>query len=136
MCYVHFPKELLPVNKSSVTQGELEVDGLMRLALRYMKSINVNFLNQVLYFSIKQMPNFPHEAGWTAFQNKEIFKMLKVPVNEPAISWLVDRYTNHSANKAVNNIKLTNYISSYHPWNPQILCHIHRVSSIIPIEPN
>ena len=30
--------------------------------------LSIDFLNQVRYFLIKQLPNCPHEAGWTPFQ--------------------------------------------------------------------
>ena len=40
----------------------------MCFALRYLKTNNVDFLNQTRYFSIHQLPNCPHEAGWTPFQ--------------------------------------------------------------------
>ena len=34
-----------------------------------VKSINVDFLNQIRYFLIKYLSNYLHEAGWTPFKN-------------------------------------------------------------------
>ena len=44
-----------------------------------MKSVNIVFLNQTRYFSFKQLPNCPHEAGWTPFQRQSTFIIVEVP---------------------------------------------------------
>ena len=41
------PKEAISVNKTSATYTQ------MGLALRSLKSINADFINQILYFSVK-----------------------------------------------------------------------------------
>ena len=45
-----------------------QYDAIMWLALRSVKSNNAHFLNHIRYFSIKYLPNFPHETRWTPFQ--------------------------------------------------------------------
>ena len=66
---------LLKENLSlSVSAGLMQLtdswqhDWVMQLAGCSVKSNNVDFLNQICYFSIKQLPNFPHKAEWIPFQ--------------------------------------------------------------------
>ena len=58
--------------------GKWQYDGIIWLALRSVKSNNVEFLNQIRYSSIKQLSNCPYEAGWTSFQNWPTFKIMEV----------------------------------------------------------
>ena len=44
-----------------------QYEGIMWLVLRSDKSNNVDFHNQIRYFTIKLLPNCPHEAGYTPF---------------------------------------------------------------------
>ena len=47
--------------------------GIMWLSLRSVKSININFLNQIHHLSMKLLPSCPHEAGWIPFQTWSTF---------------------------------------------------------------
>ena len=50
----------------------------MGLALRFIKSIDGNYLNRIRYYSIKDLPNRPHEA-----------QIVEMPGIESTTSWLV-----------------------------------------------
>ena len=58
------PKGTIPVNQSSATDWQMSVrqNNVFSITL---KPNNVDFLNPINYFSIKQLPNFPHTAGIT-----------------------------------------------------------------------
>ena len=43
----------IPANQTSASTGSQQYDGIMGLALCSLKSITVDFLNQIRYFSIK-----------------------------------------------------------------------------------
>ena len=68
----------------------------MWLTFRYAKSISVDYLNQIHYFSIKLLPHCPHLPGWTSFQAQYTFKIEEGPGIEPATScqtrWPMMRY--------------------------------------------
>ena len=63
------------------------------LALRSIKSIVLDFLNHICYFSIYELSSSPYEAGWTLFQTWSTFEIVEVPVIEPVTSWSVVRHT-------------------------------------------
>ena len=63
--------------------------------------MNVDVPNQTLYFSIKQLPNCPHETWRIPFQIKSTINIVEVPGIEPATSQLVIRHAEPQANEAV-----------------------------------
>ena len=53
ICGLQLPREPHRSTRLLQLTGRWQYDGIMRLALRSVKSINVDFLNQIRYFSIK-----------------------------------------------------------------------------------
>ena len=71
----------------------------MWLVLRSIKSV-LMFINNIRLFSVKLPFICPHEAGWTPFQTLSISETVQMPGIEPAISLLVVKHADHSANEA------------------------------------
>ena len=60
----------------------------MWLPFHSVKSIKVEFLNQIRCLSIKKLPIF-HEAEWYPSQIKGTFKLVEFPKIEPIVTSLV-----------------------------------------------
>ena len=69
-----------------------------------VKSTNVDFPNQIRYFSITQLPNCPHEAGWTPLETQSTLKIVEVLGTEHATSLLVMGQVDYSADEAGNKL--------------------------------
>ena len=83
--------------------GRWQYDRIMWLALRSVKSINVDFLNQLRYFSnhvatqlsswgwVDPIPDLIHIKIMDPIPDLIHIKIMEVPGIEPATSWLVVR---------------------------------------------
>ena len=62
MCGLKLPRDQHQSTILLQLTGKWQYVGIMWLTLRSVKSINVEFLNQILYFSIKYVPNCSHDV--------------------------------------------------------------------------
>ena len=75
--------------------GKWQYDWIMWLALRSVKSNNVDFLNQNRYFS-----TILTRLGWP----RSIFKIVEVPGIEPATSWSVVSHDSDIEKKKIDSL--------------------------------
>ena len=74
------------------------------LALLSATSINIDFLNQIRYFSVSQPSICPHVARWTPVQNYSTFKIVEVNTRNWTRDIIVNRYADQSSTKVLGMI--------------------------------
>ena len=66
-----------------------------------LKSVDVDFPNQIRYFSNQAANQMFSRSGLDPFLDLIHFKIVELPGIEPVTSWLLARHIDHSANEAV-----------------------------------
>ena len=87
----------------------------MCLRFSFVISINVDLFNQIRYFSIKYLPNYPPRDWVDPVPYLIHFKTLEVPEIELVASWLVVKYIDQ-----LGHFQCSKYVIEYILWQNKI----------------
>ena len=82
-CCLQLPKE-----QDSATDWETAAQWENVISITFVLYIEVDFHNQIRYFSMRILPKCPHEDGWTMLQNNPLLKLRNV-----GNSWFISQAT-------------------------------------------